>query len=225
MDVLLKRIKQLLGEEKGNIIVITAMSMAFLLGVSALVVDVGYLYSQKRHLQNAADSAALAGAREYLVGSSASIPSVVSTYVEAHGLEASVVKKVETVGGKVKVELSNNYALFFAKALGFSNTDVGANAMAGSVREGDIMPFSIHESQPINPGEEVTIMYQDWKDGPIGPGNFGALALGGSGANVLESNIMYGYDGEIIPSFFGEITLETWESTEPGKNKGKVNNE
>lgn len=50
-------------DESGSVAVITAFCLAFLIGFVALVVDVGHLYSVRNELQNAADAAALAGAR------------------------------------------------------------------------------------------------------------------------------------------------------------------
>lgn len=50
-------------DESGSVAVITAICLVFLIGFVALVVDVGHLYSVRSELQNAADAAALAGAR------------------------------------------------------------------------------------------------------------------------------------------------------------------
>lgn len=54
----MKRIYQ----EKGQIIVILALGMVAILGITALAIDGSLLYSQRRNDQNTADSAALAGA-------------------------------------------------------------------------------------------------------------------------------------------------------------------
>jgi Flp pilus assembly protein TadG len=50
--------------ESGQVIVVAVLSMAILLGFLAFAVDVGILLRQKRVLQTAADSAAIAGAAE-----------------------------------------------------------------------------------------------------------------------------------------------------------------
>src|SRR5687768_9472743 len=49
--------------ERGTVSVITAVIMMALLGSLAMVVDLGYLFGQRRLAQNAADSAAMAGAK------------------------------------------------------------------------------------------------------------------------------------------------------------------
>jgi Flp pilus assembly protein TadG len=51
-------------EEAGVVAPMVALLMMVLLGFCALVVDFGMLYANRRHLQNAADAAALAGAKE-----------------------------------------------------------------------------------------------------------------------------------------------------------------
>lgn len=48
----------------GSVIVITAIGIFVFIGIAALAIDVGYLYATRSETQNAADAAALAGARE-----------------------------------------------------------------------------------------------------------------------------------------------------------------
>jgi Flp pilus assembly protein TadG len=50
--------------ERGQALVFIALLMTVLLGMLGLVVDSGYAYSERRQIQNAADSAALNGARD-----------------------------------------------------------------------------------------------------------------------------------------------------------------
>ena len=49
---------------RGAVIVVVAIVMIVLLGIAALAVDIGYVAVTKNELQNIADAAALAGARE-----------------------------------------------------------------------------------------------------------------------------------------------------------------
>jgi hypothetical protein len=51
-------------DERGQVIVLVVVALVGLLGMCALVIDVGYLYWNQRHLQASADAAALAGAME-----------------------------------------------------------------------------------------------------------------------------------------------------------------
>lgn len=56
--------------EGGQIVVLTALSMTFLLGCMALAIDVGLLFNMKRKLQNAVDAAATSGAIDYMFNAS-----------------------------------------------------------------------------------------------------------------------------------------------------------
>jgi uncharacterized membrane protein len=52
--------------EKGQVLVILTVGIVVLLGFAALAIDGGMLYSDRRHDQNVADNAALAGGGELL---------------------------------------------------------------------------------------------------------------------------------------------------------------
>ena len=49
-------------QEKGQILMLAALLATVMLGMVALVVDVGFWYSERRQVQNAADEATLAAA-------------------------------------------------------------------------------------------------------------------------------------------------------------------
>ena len=53
-----------LTAEGGQAVVLVVLSLAVLLGMAALVIDIGYVYYTQRALQASADAAALAGAQE-----------------------------------------------------------------------------------------------------------------------------------------------------------------
>ena len=55
---------QLLGDDSGQALVLTAVFMTMLMGVMSLAIDVGYAHYRERQLQTAADAAALAAALE-----------------------------------------------------------------------------------------------------------------------------------------------------------------
>ena len=56
-----------LKNDSGQTLIYVALSMLVLLGFVALAVDVGYLYAERRHMQNAADAGALEAARALLL--------------------------------------------------------------------------------------------------------------------------------------------------------------
>ena len=60
----MRSIKQWLKREVGQSVILVALSIAMLCGVAAVVVDVGMVSVSEGQLQNAADAAALAAARD-----------------------------------------------------------------------------------------------------------------------------------------------------------------
>ena len=55
------------GRVDGQILVIFALSLVVLIGMTGLALDGGSAFSQRRDQQTAADLAALAGANDYLI--------------------------------------------------------------------------------------------------------------------------------------------------------------
>lgn len=64
------------SRQHGAVAIIVAISLVVLIGILGFVLDLGHLYVTKTELQNAADAAALSGAKE-LVGTAAGIDSAV----------------------------------------------------------------------------------------------------------------------------------------------------
>jgi hypothetical protein len=61
----MKKIRShVIKDQNGFALVLLGLTIVVLLGFAALAVDIGYLYAARNELQNAADAAALAGARE-----------------------------------------------------------------------------------------------------------------------------------------------------------------
>lgn len=69
------------SRQEGAVVIVMSLFLVVVVGVLALVVDLGHLYSTKTGLQNAADAAALAGARE-LNGRASGIQAAVNKAVE-----------------------------------------------------------------------------------------------------------------------------------------------
>jgi hypothetical protein len=82
------------------------------------------------------------------------------------------------------------------------------------IMQGDIMPMGIVVN---NPSDTLNFGFEEDKEytikaspkGQLAPGNYGALALGGSGAKTYLSNILNGYNslsvGQVVPSETGNI--------------------
>lgn len=189
--------------QRGQSIVIVAVAMIVLLIFGAFAVDLSFAYFQRRSMQNAADAAALAGARALGVyQSDPSAPAMTTgelyqiiadyaarnkaKYVEAYytagGMRAgpitpgsgSQVPKSGVSG--VEVIASTDFATFFARVMGYSLLPAEASAAAAygaAVAAKYVAPIAIHESD-VEVGQSATL----WdKNLATGNADTGWLAL------------------------------------------------
>src|ERR671935_234170 len=75
--------------ERGQILILGALMMTVMLGFLGLVIDVGNAYAQRRFMQNAADAASVAAARQLAFGmqtgvSDAAVLDTINTYLAAN---------------------------------------------------------------------------------------------------------------------------------------------
>lgn len=80
------------AKEKGAIIVFTALLLPFMMICVGLAFDLGNLYVHKTRLQNAADAAALAGARAYAASGETNSPDTVTSHPAADAEAREYVK-------------------------------------------------------------------------------------------------------------------------------------
>jgi len=81
-----------LGDQKGQVLVMTVVSLTMLLGIAALAIDASFMYDKRNELHAAADAAAKVGAIELRRNSSASIAELkrfADEQVNALGLSAA----------------------------------------------------------------------------------------------------------------------------------------
>ena len=77
------------SREAGQTLIMFALGLAVLLGMTAMTIDVGLAYVERRSLQNAVDSAALAAAQDFLNGESeATATATAMDYLQRHGFSA-----------------------------------------------------------------------------------------------------------------------------------------
>lgn len=199
-------------DERGQSLVLTALAVFVLLGMVGTTVDVGFMYFNKRNLQNVADAASLAGARELVDGKKNGPHDVydfVLEYVEKHGLNESNIenqnelKQISRSNGdtQVPVLLKTEAGYFFARALGFTSADIGARATAAigpPMGMSGLIPIGIQESvfNSLGAGNGYVYITKD-NFGQVGPGNWGWVNL----AYPLQINtgqqigyIVNGYD-------------------------------
>jgi Flp pilus assembly protein TadG len=139
-------------EQRGQVLVIFAFGSIGILAVAALVFDVGQNLFEKRKQQDAADAAALAGAR-WMTTVTCRTKESVATCPEAynaalalattHGYATSQVRidippaTGEFAGhpGHVQVTIDANRGSYFAGVLGIASSHIGASAVASNVRD------------------------------------------------------------------------------------------
>ena len=119
--------------ERGQVVVLTVIALTVLLGMSALVLDVGAWFRTKRQLQANADAAALAGA-QMLPDSPGSAINTAVDYANKNGggVLAGDVTITSTNGGNdtISVAAKQNQPGFFSRVFGLNAVDVGAKAKA-----------------------------------------------------------------------------------------------
>jgi len=202
---------RILREEKGSAMVVMVVSITVMLGFAALVIDIGNLYLNRIRLVNMADAAALAGVQDLPSSPQLAINNAYR-YAAQNGTNSDVVGvSLSTNDTVVTVNVTRTVPFFFAKIFGMISTDVSARAVAGIkpiTGVSDVVPFGVAKQQFIY-GQTYTL-----KDGAGSgyDGNYGALALGGNGANIYRGNIENGYSGQ--------LRIGDWVSTEPGNMSG-----
>jgi Flp pilus assembly protein TadG len=119
--------------ERGQVIVLTVISMTVLLGMTALVLDVGAWFRTKRQLQATADAAALAGA-QMLPGTPGQAISTALDYANKNGGNVQggdvVISTTNNGNDTIAVAAKKQEPGFFAKVFGVDVVDVGADAKA-----------------------------------------------------------------------------------------------
>ena len=184
-------------DNKGNVAIILCLVFTVLLGFTAYVVDIGLIYIEKTKLSNAIDSALLAASLE-LPTSSTKAKTVAIEYLQKNDTDPSKVSIVIGADNKsIQMSGVKNVNHFFAPIIGIDSSDVttSAKVIIAPVKSarGGIRPFAV-EKFNFSYGDAVTLK-EGAGDGYHG--NYGAVALGGTGANVFKSNSLYGYSGII----------------------------
>jgi len=205
----------LFKEEHGSVAVITVLILVSLLTATALAIDGGQLYLTRSKLQKAADAAALAGAQAWMTTNDESEAQAASSeYIDANSdRPVNSTINVDTTANSVSIKLAKQVDFFFAPVIGIPNktVTVAAKAMGNViVKMKNVVPFGV-VNQTFEYGQQYVLKYGAGSGGQY-CGNFGALALGGNGANNYRNNLKYGYQGEVAVG--DEI------STEPGNMAG-----
>jgi hypothetical protein len=194
------------NDARGQATVLTLVFMVVLLGMAALVLDVGSWYRSDRALQQTADAAALAGAQA-LPQSTGNATGLAIEYADKNGggLAGSGIAFSGSfmANDTIKVNMTKEAPGFFSKVLGLESVTVGAHAAAraGAMAEAQYAaPIGVDEKHPMLSGNGCPCF-----DDPttldlekVGPGAFRILNIdgskGGTGQDILGDWIVHGLD-------------------------------
>lgn len=217
--------------QRGQSLVLSLLFLTVLIGMAAIVVDVGSWYRADRKLQANADAAALAGAQE-LPGSSASAQAAALDYADTNdgGLQAKDVKFRQTVLPNDTIEVTTDRQApgFFAQLFNRSFVDVRAKAAArvgvlsSAVGAAPIAVDWEHEMLHCDPPESCWGRYEDGvllEGTPTtvdffktGPGAFRLVNIdssrGGTGLQDIGDWIRSGY--------LDSADVDQWYYSDPG---------
>ncbi len=202
-------------DNKGNVAILLCLVFTVFLGFTAYVVDIGFIYVEKVKLSNAIDSAVLAAILE-LPTDDTKARNVALEYLQKNDVDPSKVTiNISADKKSIQMEGIKKVNHFFAPIIGINSTNINAStkAIIAPIKSvtGGIRPFAV-EAFDFSYGDMVTLK-EGAGDGYHG--NYGAVALGGRGSNVFESNAIYGYSGT--------LTVGDMIDTEPGNMSGATN--
>ena len=198
---------------KGQATVLFALVVSALVGMMALVVDVGVLYVNRLDLQKALDMAVMAGAQE-LPTDAAGAMATAGQYAAVNGkTNDSVSYEVLNDNSSLRAVGSRSVNLLFARIFGNTTSTVTARARANVgviVGYTGVVPFGLQQKE-LTYGVDYILKAGG---GEGNTGNFGALSLSGSGAKDYLYDIQNGYQsplkvGDIVDTKPGNISGPT----------------
>jgi hypothetical protein len=195
--------------ESGQVIVFVAFILTALVGMAALVIDVGSWYRADRHLQTAADAAALAGAQELPTKPSTAVSVAMDygTVRNGAGLDALSVTPTIPRSDTIHVSATATAPGIFARVISaaFNEVTVKAEAEAqvfAPLSMKNVAPIAVYKdlacivSDPSCFGQPVTLtLIEDAEYDPT-KSKFGLLDLdrdGNAGAGDMKDWLEDGY--------------------------------
>ena len=215
------------GEEDGQSLVFMALLSFFILAFVAIVVESGFVYIQRRNLQNSADAAALAGAQELNGTASGVLPAQTKATLYANDNLSGLAPFVPVVDGtytSITVTVSKPSETAFIGWLSFGQPTISAHATARIASYNIIrcvVPLGVQQSvyttattnyptDPITNPPALVPLKVAVNGGPSGS-NTGLVSLG---SGNLAGPIRGGLGCNLTPNI----------DTKPGGTIGDVNN-
>jgi hypothetical protein len=204
--------------QRGQATVLTLVFITALIGMAALVLDVGSWFRAQRATQAAADASALAAAQA-LPDEPGTAAALAASYVEKNGSGAAEVtfSAKNTANDTVSVHLTRGAPGFFAQVFGVESVEVGATAKArasGLAAAKWVAPIVVNIRHPdLNCGfsagrpvpcfgkaTEINLAHLHRPGSGEAAGSFALINLqpgdsGSVGGSLLGSWIETGFDG------------------------------
>ncbi|MDQ6600273.1 pilus assembly protein [Bacillus salipaludis] len=204
-----------LRDESGAALVIVAISMVALLGLTALVIDGGRLYLEKSKLQKAVDAAVLAGAQGLTTNQARAIENA-EDVSQKNGYPL-IKDNLTLTNDSIKAVKQINVPLTFARVLGINTADVSATAkaiIAPLKSAKGIAPIAVEKSA-VPDKTNITCGNVENESGKNSPGNCGFLDIDGNGAPDVEDGIKNG--SKKMVSIGDKVSTETGDMNGPIK--------
>ncbi len=184
--------------ESGQTAVIFALALVALIGFLALVFDIGVMAYERRDAQNAADAAALAGARMLPDDPDAAIADA-TTYATENGVSADeisaiTVSSTDVANDTITVTLARDVGFTFAPVIDLFGGTVNVTAAAhtgGVVGVALLAPLAVEQSvfDGLSQGDSAVLKYNATGSSN---GNFLPLTLDSPGSEEYGENLMEG---------------------------------
>jgi Flp pilus assembly protein TadG len=212
----------------GQATVLTLVFLVVLLGMAALVLDMGSWYRADRATQSAADAAALAGAQK-LPQDPGTANTLALQYVDKNGggTPTVSVSTGDSTNDTIKVNLTRPAKGIFTKLFGVSTVTVGSHASARASLMDEatyVAPIGVHVLNPKLKGTPTCPCFGDGQPTtlPLGktgaPGAFDLLNIdgshGGTGQAIIADWILHGYNGWLsLGDYFSDAGAK-WNASE-----------
>jgi hypothetical protein len=216
-----------LRASSGQAAIFTVLCLTSLVGAVALVIDVGVWRTERGHMVNAADAAALAGAAALNQGPDAAT-SIAITTARTNGASGAtaVTLSGDAPNDTIRVHVTSPGRPYFSRLFGIGDFDISADATAvirsyHSMSKTPVFPVGVTPSIIPATGTETTLKFSG---GSGATGNYGSIELpyeqdgcqAGNGADW--SRLL---EGTYTPC---KLSVDDTIPSEPGAKVGPTDN-
>lgn len=222
--------------EKGQALILIALAAVGLFAFAALAIDGSRLYSDKRHAQNAADAAVMAGALAYTRGDN--INTAVTTRLNENGYDGGTMSDItvtetdilagsgecvgDTAGKDITVDIVSYVNTTFARVVGREQLTTAVTATSRSCGFYIAPLFNGYPIVGLNPNQAG-----DAKSCGFTTGNSGSAQWEVEGGGVFSNGCAYSKDQNSV-DFHGDCAASvgpagTFDCQTPGQTSMSIN--